>query len=304
MEKRTLGKLIKKTREYRKITKIRLCCGLCTVTALTRYEQDIRTPDKFIAHALLERLGLNPFKYEFVTSEQEFMYSMRREQIERFLCTGEIEKMLDAVYDYEQQIKADDLLHIQYLLLKKAEIAGKRKEYLQGKLFLTEALKCTKCSNVCQEELRNIVLTDNEMKIIYLLAKFSYYNNEKNESYSKFQMLKKYIDKMGWDNEKAREYYPHILYRLAQQEEETCNWGNAWQYLHEAEFMLISNYKIDNLYEIVDLKKKIANKINKNESINLKDNFIAALKMIALSEHGKITEEGIQLWANTANRQL
>lgn len=276
MEKRTLGSLISNTREERKITKTRLCRGLCTITALARYEQDIRTPDKFVSHALLERLGLNPFKYEFITSEQEFLYSMRREQIERLLCNGEIGKMLEAVERYEEQITDTDVLHIQYLLLKRAEIAGRNKEYGQGKKNLTEALKCTKSSHVCQEELQNIVLTDNEMKIIYLLEKYSYFDGEKEESFLKFQMLKNYIDKMEWNNEKRKEYYPHIL---------------------------TANYKIDNLYEIVALKKQIEAKIKKTENDSV-DNFLIALKMVMISAKGKINEEGIPLWANTVNPQL
>ena len=50
--------------------------------ALSRYESDERIPDKFLMDALLERLGFQPSKYEFVASDQEFEYSMKRAQIE------------------------------------------------------------------------------------------------------------------------------------------------------------------------------------------------------------------------------
>lgn len=40
--------------------------------------------------ALLERLGFQPSKYEFVASDQEFEYSMKRAQIEKLLYEKEM----------------------------------------------------------------------------------------------------------------------------------------------------------------------------------------------------------------------
>ena len=82
-EKRTVGNLIRSIRENRKISREKLSLGLCSATTLMRYELGERIPDKFMADALLERMGQIPFQYEFIGSEQEFQFRMMRNQIEK-----------------------------------------------------------------------------------------------------------------------------------------------------------------------------------------------------------------------------
>ena len=88
MESNTLGRILRENREKQKLSKQKVCRGLCTVMALSRYESDERIPDKFLMDALLERLGFQPSKYEFVASDQEFEYSMKRAQKEMFRLAG------------------------------------------------------------------------------------------------------------------------------------------------------------------------------------------------------------------------
>lgn len=83
MDVNTLGELISFHRMDKKIAKAALCEGLCSITALTRYEKGLRIPDKFLADALLERLGLSPYVYEFVTSEDEFYFVIQRKKIDK-----------------------------------------------------------------------------------------------------------------------------------------------------------------------------------------------------------------------------
>ena len=64
MESNTLGRILRENREKQKLSKQKVCRGLCTVMALSRYESDERIPDKFLMDALLERLGFQPSKYE------------------------------------------------------------------------------------------------------------------------------------------------------------------------------------------------------------------------------------------------
>ena len=90
MENNTLGRILRENREKQKFSKQKVCRGLCTVMALSRYESDERIPDKFLMDALLERLGFQPSKYEFVASDREFEYSMKRAQIEKLLYEKEM----------------------------------------------------------------------------------------------------------------------------------------------------------------------------------------------------------------------
>lgn len=301
MEKYTLGKIIQNNREMKGISKVKLCRGLCTVTALTRYEQGERMPDKFLADALLERLGLNPFRYEFIVSDQEFRYSIERLRLEKLLYQEKTEEAREALQKYELLIQERDILHWQYLMLQKAILFGKEENYYKAILVLKKALEYTKCSSINIKRPKDILLTNNETELFYLLAKFQDLVGEREEACFIYFMLKNYMEDK-WDKEKWKGYYPHILYRLAQYELESHNLGKAYQFLSQAEAILTEYYQIDNLYEVLELKKTVCSALEIREEIN--EDFILALKLISMSHSGKLSKEGIDLWENTANRQL
>lgn len=78
--------------------------------------------------ALLERLGFQPSKYEFVASDQEFEYSMKRAQIEKLLYEKrDVQACRGSLQEYEKQVQEKERLHRQYILLKKGLILGRRK---------------------------------------------------------------------------------------------------------------------------------------------------------------------------------
>ena len=111
-EKRTVGNLIRFIRENRKISREKLCLGLCSATTLMRYELGERIPDKFMADALLERMGQIPFRYEFIGSEQEFQFRMMRNHIEK-LQKKDREKAEFLIREYESLVTENDSLHMQ-----------------------------------------------------------------------------------------------------------------------------------------------------------------------------------------------
>lgn len=49
--------LLTKEREKQGISQERLCRGLCAVSALSRYENGERIPDRLLMNALIQRLG-------------------------------------------------------------------------------------------------------------------------------------------------------------------------------------------------------------------------------------------------------
>lgn len=59
MENNTLGRILRENREKQKLSKQKVCRGLCTVMALSRYESDERIPDKFLMDALWNGLGFS-----------------------------------------------------------------------------------------------------------------------------------------------------------------------------------------------------------------------------------------------------
>ena len=141
-EKRTVGNLIRSIRENRKISREKLSLGLCSATTLMRYELGERIPDKFMADALLERMGQIPFQYEFIGSEQEFQFRMMRNQIEK-LQKKDREKALFLIREYESFVTENDSLHMQYLWMKKAEIFCGQENFQRAEQFYRKALGYT-----------------------------------------------------------------------------------------------------------------------------------------------------------------
>lgn len=299
MKNNTLGSLIQEKRERQKISRKSLCQGLCTVMTLKRYELDERVPDKFMADALLERLGLNPFRYEFVVSDKEFQFSVKREKIEKLLHQGQIKEAKENLNRYEEMLQKKDFLHWQYVMLKKVEILRKEKNDAAAIPILRQALKCTQCSWVEKQSTKDILMTKIETELFYQLGELQYLAGEKEEAYACFIMLKVYMEKESWDREKWKDYYPQILYYLAKYEFEKHNLGKSYEYLNQAQKILVEYYQINNLYNVLKLKKTITLMLGIHEESN--ENFILALNLICMSENGKMSKKGVDLWESIVN---
>ena len=66
----TFGELMESNRKVKNVKRTKLCRGLCSIMALSRYENDERMPEKIMADALVERLGIEPYQFEFVLSDE------------------------------------------------------------------------------------------------------------------------------------------------------------------------------------------------------------------------------------------
>ena len=63
-----------KEREKQGISQERLCRGLCAVSALSRYENGERVPDRLLMNALIQRLGKSSDQLTTMISCQEYAY--------------------------------------------------------------------------------------------------------------------------------------------------------------------------------------------------------------------------------------
>lgn len=303
-----IGWFLKKTRKERKVTRSQLCYGLCTETALARYEQGKRIPDKFLADAFFERLGLIPYQFEFVDSDQEFQYRILRNEIEKKLRKKESDAALAELDAYEAGLKKKDFLHRQYILLKRAEIALEREDYKTSGEYLQEGFRCTKIAEAASGKTApvNRLFTDQETRLVYDLIKCLNAQGKTKEAESFCRMLKQYMDAAAWDKLKQKEYSPYILYCLARSEAENHNTGRAWEYLEKAKKILLENYRMDHLCEILELENRLTETKTEAEmqKIENRTDFLNALRIVSEYHDGQISEKGMQIWENTAKRQL
>ena len=301
-EKRTVGNLIRFIRENRMISREKLCLGLCSATTLMRYELGERIPDKFMADALLERMGQIPFRYEFIGSEQEFQFRMMRNHIEK-LQKKDREKAEFLIREYESLVTENDSLHMQYLWMKKAEIFCGQENFQRAEQFYRKALGYTELP-VSGDKLETRFLTECEISCLYGLAETLYMQDKAEQALLLHTGIRQYLDKNYWDYGKRQKYYPQILYRLAQKEVSDLNTGKAYRHLTEARKLLMESYQSLHLREICELLRDIEKMIPGKEKEPEQDEFITVLKILETERNGSITEEGIELWESTAKHLL
>lgn len=301
-EKRTVGNLIRSIREKRKITREKLSLGLCSVTTLTRYELGERIPDKFMADAILERMGQIPFRYEFIGSEQEFQFRMMRNHIEK-LQNKEREKALFLIEEYRNLITEKDSLHMQYLCVRTAEIFAVQGNIQRAEEVYRRAFGYTELP-VSGDKLEKRFLTECEISCVYGLAESLLQQNKMEEALFLYTGMKQYLDRNFWDYRKKQKYYPQILYRLAQKEISDLNTRKAYRHLTEAVKLLMESYQSLHLREICELLQDVEKMIPGKEKEPEQDEFITVLKILETEKNGSITEEGIELWESTARQLL
>lgn len=300
-ERRTVGNLIRSIREKRRISREKLSRGLCSATTLGRYEWGERIPDKFMADALLERMGQIPFQYEFIGSEQEFQFRMIRNQIEK-LQIKDREKTLFYIKEYEHLITEKGSLHMQYLAMKRAEIFCEQGNYQGAEEFYRKALMYTELTG-SGDKLEERLLTACEISCLYGLSETLYLQEKVEDALLLDVEMKQYLDRNPWDYGKKRKYYPQILYRLAKKEVSDLNSEKAYRYLVEARKLLMESYQSLHLREICELLQNIEKMIPGKEETD-QDDLITALKILETEKNGIITEEGLKLWESTARHLL
>ncbi|MFR8019378.1 MAG: helix-turn-helix domain-containing protein [Mediterraneibacter gnavus] len=84
---------LRKEREKRGISQERLCRGVCAVSALSRYENGERIPDRLLMNTLIERLGKSSDKLVTMISCQEYAYFEWKSKVKETLrkkkyCSG------------------------------------------------------------------------------------------------------------------------------------------------------------------------------------------------------------------------
>lgn len=179
MQEMTLGEMLENMRTDKNISKVQLCEGICTITALTRYEQDVRVPDKFVIDCLLERLGKNPNKIEFIDTDEEFKMSMYRNRIEKKFFQEEFLEVEELLKEYEGEIRHAMNLHQQYISFKRGQLAVIHRKLEDALELFLQALSYTKRKEIMEFGIGKKVLSDIEVEVLYSLAEIYLKTGEK-----------------------------------------------------------------------------------------------------------------------------
>lgn len=271
--------------------------------ALLRYERDERMPEKIMADALLERLGIEPYQFEFVLSDDEFHKIMLQKKIENFIWNGDFEEAKAGLGKYKESIRGCRRLHMQYVLLKEGEIAKEQGDARLSTEKFQAAMECSGMEKAILETKNSVLLSNTEMELLFQQAESLYLIEETGRSCHLFEILKRYMEECFWDNEKRAMYYPHILYRMAEFTYINKNFELAEKMLEKAREEMVREYQLWDLYEVLALLKEIRGKLGR-EFVREDEDFMTALKLVNMIHGGELTEEGILLWEDTADKRL
>lgn len=134
MKEFKFGTYIKKRRKELGISQEDLCEGLCSVSTLSRLENNQQTPSRSLARQLLERLGLPKNRFIALWDQQSIsaealVREIRSDMIEFRRLRKEIrpqfqEKILEKLMELEEIIDPEDRSARQFLLAQQARLGS------------------------------------------------------------------------------------------------------------------------------------------------------------------------------------
>ncbi len=296
MREQTIGELLTELREKQGVTRTQLCEGICSRTALARYEENKRVPNKFVIDCLLERLGKNTTRLEFISSDEEYELSQYRFQIEDKMKRSEYEAVEDLLEAYSKAVNEKEKLHWQYIYAKRGALLRIKGEYTEAYSLLVNALECTQRQSVIDTEIGDKRLSNIELELIYELAEISYYLSCSTKAFLMFEQIDEYINTLDVDNEMRIQYYPDILYWTAVKHMRKGQDDFAKACLEEAQRLLVKEYRLNGLERVLELKTQLG--------VPETEEKLLAIKLTNMSKmNGEIPRQGIDLWENIVKQQ-
>lgn len=123
-----IGELLYRLREEAGISQGQLCKGVCSVSQLTRMEQNLLAPDPFQLDYLFRRMGKSTELLEYVLSVEMYEIYELQYLIQTHICRQNWEEAESLLSQYEEKKQAKKPIHMQYILQERAQIAWIRGE--------------------------------------------------------------------------------------------------------------------------------------------------------------------------------
>lgn len=233
-----IGDFIRETRIRKGYTQEEVSYGICTLASLSRIENGMQAPGRYILDKLMERLGMENSVFNVFVSKEEMELYERVQEMVRNMADGNFEELERQIQKVEDMTRKTSQLERQYLYFAKAELLrhkkGKSEEVTE---LLLKAVHITLPQFDGKTPLYDNLLTFDEIMIINAIA-VQYAENHKEEDSLKLgYWLKQYMEQRILDSRQKAAKYPVIVYdisnwlALGQQYEQAykvCNEGVAF----------------------------------------------------------------------------
>lgn len=254
MQKIKTGNMLYQIREQKKISRKKLCAGVCSLAALSKYERGERTPDGLLFHYLMQRMGMSPDDFAVMLSAEEYQYYIWKASVFEAIQNHEWEAV-EQLFHSEQAAdrSCSEKIQNQFYLYFASVYAEKiEKNQKKSVKFLWESLQET-VPDFLENKLGTYQLSTFE---IGLIAMYFYKGGQtellsSNEVYVNLQALLVYVRKVISDKRETARLIPGIVCALLNICGERMDIWERLSIEEEAITLLKENYKLYHLPEIL-----------------------------------------------------
>lgn len=212
-----VGDLLYQARIEKGYSQEELSFGVCSLSSLSRIENNLQMPSKRIFDALVEKLGIPKFAYNMYISKGERELNVFSDKITRKLAALDFDNLDEIVNQFEEKIPAKDGQNYQLLLFTKALIAkhkGAEEEVILD-MFL-EALHLT-MPGFSPETLKEYrLVTFTEISILNRMGMLFYDMGRRKIGLQLLYWLLEHMDHHLVDEEEKAKIYPIILCSISE----------------------------------------------------------------------------------------
>ena len=211
-----VGDFIREKRLRKGYTQEEVSFGICTTASLSRIENGLQMPGRYMLDKLMERLGYENSVFDmFVSKEDMELYETVQEMV-RNIADDDYDKLEVQIAKMEELTQNAPKLEQQYLIFAKGQLkkhrGGEAKEVMD--LYM-QAIHITLPEFDGKTPLHQNLLTFDEITIINNIA-MQYAREENFEDALRLGFwLKEYMEEKMMDGKQKAVKYPMIVYNLS-----------------------------------------------------------------------------------------
>ena len=263
----TLGDVIRRIRLEKGFSQQKISKGICTISALSKVENNIFIPPKYKLESILQRMGENPFRYTIYSSERE--KNIHKYHYHFNSCINDNVEL--AVYIYkkiESLIDKNNVVEVQLTNLLQTQILVKKKEisFQEAYIRYEECLKLT-IPEYNTIQMRNYLLSQNEWRSILQMIQMLMYSNRIQEALSLSLEIKAFFEREYIDKTLVDSDYEFLLLMLCEIYQVSNRLKEALMINDELLKRVYKTQRINNMIKVMMNRTFLVCRLNMEQSI-------------------------------------
>ncbi len=296
MELYKVGRKIKEERIRKKISQEELCYGICSVSTLSRIENDTQKPTLKIEEALLEKLGCSTENLVFYAGEEEIVkHNLETELTVLIMHRKPLDNKLE---EYKKLIDDNSSSHMEKQFALKTEaiwaLYSGNWELSQVQAQLEEALLLTMPDYEERELVTVKILTLAEISILNNIAIVLHKQRNIKKAVKIMNFLVEYLEKSDLSVDTMGKQYPMLLYNLIKMEAEYAG-GEEMLELCERGISFCKKYaRLAYLAEFFYYKAVACQELNRTDE--MRESYEHAISLCKITERQQLALQIEQEW--------